>query len=226
VPVTAWETLQKLDGFHAGNVEVKALSPGRTQIVFVGDRRKGDLYEYALVVFDFATGGAYTVPFDSNALRFESVWDATPAWLAQYFEWTREAAGAERIRLRQPVRSAPWQGRLVRSYDDIEYKLHPVGPGLADPLRKLIESEFAAVRVAPTYGDPNDPNSTSYDAGGKRFRLWFDPERRTLSVFPEKIKGFTTPGTPALIDAIGTRFNVLLAGGAHQREFTSYLDHR
>ena len=37
----------------------------------------------------------------------------------------------------------------------------------------------------------------------------------TLSVFAEKIKGFATPGTPALIDAIGTRFNAVLAGGAH-----------
>jgi hypothetical protein len=46
----------------------------------------------------------------------------------------------------------------------LRYILHPAGPGLVDPLRKLIETEFGATRVAPTYGDPNDPDSTSYDS--------------------------------------------------------------
>jgi hypothetical protein len=144
----------------------------------------------------------------------------------QKLEWTRGARGAERIRLRQPVKSLPWQGRIDRDHNDVEYILHPAGPGLVDPLRKLIETEFGATRVAPTYGDPNDPDSTSYDAAGKRFRLWHDPTRRSVSVFAERIKGFTTEGTPALIERIGKRFNEILATGAHQQAFSSYLSHR
>ena len=226
IGIVAHEVLRQIGGYHAGNGDVKALSPGGTQLVFVGDRRVDDFYEYALTVFEFATGKAYSVPFDSNALRFESVWDATPQWLRQYFEWSRDASGAERIRLRQPVRPQPWQGRLMHSYGDVEYRLFPAGPGLYEPLCALIEAEFGAKRVAPTYGDANDPDSTSYDAGGRRFRVWRDRQRSTLSVFGEKIKGSTAEGTPALIEQIGARFNAILAAGAHQSEFVNYPAHR
>ncbi len=226
LPITRFETSQKLSNFHAGGGEVKVLSPGRTQIVLPGDRYVHDFYEYALVVFELATGSAYALPFDSNALHFESVWDATPEWIGHYFEWTHDPQGAERIMLRRPVRALPWQGRLSYSHGDVEYGLYPVGPGLTEPLRQLIETEFAARRVAPTYGDPDDPSSTSYDAAGKRIRIGYDPDRRSLTVFAERIDGFTTEGTPQLIEKIGTRFNAILATGAHQREFSSYLKHR
>jgi hypothetical protein len=226
LPVTEWQTAQKLGGFHAGNMEVKGTSPGRTQIILVGDRYVDDMYEYALVIFELATGRAYAVQFNSNDLRFESVWDATPEWIGHYFAWTRDAQGFERIELRQPVSALPWQGRLRYDHGDVEYTLHPAGPGLAAPLRKLIETEFAAQRVAPTFGDPNDPNTTCYDVTGRRFQLWYDPERRSLALFAERINGFTTAGTPALIEEIGTRFNAILATGAHQQEFSSFLTHR
>jgi hypothetical protein len=97
---------------------------------------------------------------------------------------------------------------------------------LYEPLCALIEAEFGAKRVAPTYGDANDPDSTSYDAGGRRFRVWRDRQRSTLSVFGEKIKGSTAEGTPALIEQIGARFNAILAAGAHQSEFVNYPAHR
>ncbi|MCP5068189.1 MAG: hypothetical protein GY946_16630 [bacterium] len=220
-------TVQELGGFNAGDEEVKILSPGRTQMVLVGSRTVDRMYEYALVMFEIATGRVYAVPFDSNALHFRSVWDATPEWIDHYFEWKRDPRGVERIEVVQPISALPWQGRLRHRHGgEVEYKLHPAGPGLTEPLRKLIETEFAAQRVAPTYGDPNDPDATSYDASGRRFRLWYNPELRNLSVFAERIDGFTTEGTPALIEEIGIRFNAILATGIHQQEFSSFLNHR
>ncbi len=226
IGVTALDVLQQIGGYNAGNGRANALSPGRTQIVLVGGRRVDDFYEYALTVFEFATGKAYSVPFDSNALRFESEADATPQWLGRYFEWTRDTAGTERLRLRQPVRSEPWQGRITHSYGDVGYQLYPAGPGLYAPLCALIEAEFGAKRVAPTYGDANNPNAASYDVGGKRFQVWRNGERSSVSVFAEKINGSAVPGTPALIEQIGQRFNAVLATGAHQKEFVKYQSHR
>lgn len=227
LPIERFETTQKLSGFHAGGGEVKVLSPQRTQIVLPGSRYVDSFYEYALVAFELTTGSAYAVPFDSNELRFASVWDATPEWINHYFQWTRDPQGSERIQLRQPVRMLPWQGRMsYRHGDDVDYQLYPAGSGLTQPLRNLIETEFAARRVAPPYGDPNDPYDISYEAAGKRFRLWYDAERRSLSVFPERIDGFVIEGTPELIEEIGTRFNAILATGAHQQEFSTYLSHR
>jgi hypothetical protein len=231
VPVTETGTLQELDGFNAGNVAVTALSPGRTQIVMIGTRRVDNLYEYALVAFDFAGGRSHAVPFDSNALRFESNDTATPEWLDHYFEWSRDPGGSELIRLRQPLRPLPWQGRVIKRLSggqvyQVEYTLYPVGPGLADPLRALIEKEFGGRRLAPAEGAQGDPNTTSYDVGGLALTVWYDPARRSLGLFRKDSSGSATDGTYTLIERIGTRFNAILATGAHQQEFTTYLDHR
>jgi hypothetical protein len=42
VPVTEWERVQKLDGFHAGNVSERTVA-GRTQVVYVGSRSAGQI---------------------------------------------------------------------------------------------------------------------------------------------------------------------------------------
>jgi hypothetical protein len=97
---------------------------------------------------------------------------------------------------------------------------------LYEPLCALIEAEFGAKRVTPAYRDPNDPNAASYDVGGKHFHVRRNSERSSVSVFAEKINGATVPGTPALIEQIGTRFNAVLATGAHQKEFVKYQSHR
>ena len=96
--VNTSENLQKLDDYYAGNEPARALSPGRTQLVLVGNRRVDDRFEYALVAVEYTTGRMYAVPFDRNALHFESVGDATPEWIARNFEWTRDGHGVEQVR--------------------------------------------------------------------------------------------------------------------------------
>lgn len=121
--VNTSENLQKLDDYYAGNEPARALSPGRTQLVLVGNRRVDDRFEYALVAVEYATGRMYAVPFDRNALHFESVRDATPEWIARNFEWTRDGRGVEQVRLRTDVKPAPWQGRMGRSGHHFDQEL-------------------------------------------------------------------------------------------------------
>jgi len=224
--VVATETLGQLEGFHAGNARVEALSPGRTQVVLIGDRRVDDLFEHALVVLGFASGEAYAVPFDSQALRFASREDATREWLAHYFTWTREPDGRERLRLREPVRSLPWRGRLVRFGDDVEYRLSPVRAALAAPLGELIERGLGGRRLAPEPGAPASSGAARFEVEGRRLALWFDAERRTLALSAEPSAGASGGSAAGLVERIAARFDALLATGAHQDEFTTFPDHR
>ena len=65
-------------GYSAGNDVAHMLSPGGSQFVLVGSAHVNHAFEYALVVADYTTGRVYGLPFDRNALRFQSVSDATP----------------------------------------------------------------------------------------------------------------------------------------------------
>lgn len=93
------------NGFDA-SYPAYALSPGRTQIVLYGSRGRGDEYEDALFVLEFARNSEYAVPFDRSGTLFNSTKSLTQDWLAKYFVWSDEG-GHERIRARSLVKRAP-----------------------------------------------------------------------------------------------------------------------
>jgi len=220
--VNTHERVQALDGFNAYGSPIKRVSPDRRRLVYVGNRSVDSYTEYALVVADFRTGDTYALPFDSNATRFESIWDATPAWTERWFEWRRDDAGAFRLVARTNAASPPWLGRMIEfDGDNPEFKLYPVVPDMMAALVAFIESDVGARLTGPAETD-----SVAFELDGKPFKVWRDPERHSVSVFPERIKGFVVEGTPALIRQIGARFNESLAGGSHQQHFTRYPDHR
>src|SRR4030095_10033499 len=97
--INLYAAASNLDDFNASNEPARALSPGRSQYVLVGNRRRNDQFEYALVCVDFAKNRGYAVPFDMAATRIESVWDVTPDFIAHYFQWTKQPDGAERLAL-------------------------------------------------------------------------------------------------------------------------------
>jgi hypothetical protein len=76
--INLYDGASKLDDFNASNEPARALSPGKTQYLMVGDRRRNDQFEYALVAVDYANNKGYVVAFDTNSTRIESVWDVTP----------------------------------------------------------------------------------------------------------------------------------------------------
>jgi len=97
-----------LDEFRAGSAnEARAylLSPGRSQIVFVGSRPRqtGGDFEYALLVAEMASNRMYLVPFGPDLVRFDLLKDPTPAWLARHFFWGRDEAGREHLQPLSPM---------------------------------------------------------------------------------------------------------------------------
>jgi hypothetical protein len=127
-----YEVLQTLNGYHAGNSFVAQFSPGKTQMVLIGNRDNPEnrmLYQYGLVVIDFKKNTAYAVPFDRTDTRFFSIWDADQKWLTTYFDWSTDANGNELISLHKFDHLPYWQGRWSYSEDTgevVEYKLQPI----------------------------------------------------------------------------------------------------
>ena len=93
-----------LDQFHTAGPGGRAyfLSPGRSQIVFVGARVRptGGTYEHTLIAAEMATNRMYLVPFGPSLTSFDSMKDPTSAWLEKNFVWGRDETGRERLQSR------------------------------------------------------------------------------------------------------------------------------
>ena len=141
-----YELLQQIGNYNAGNSFVAQLSPGKTQMVLIGNRDNPAnrmLYQYGLVVIDFKKNTGYAVPFDRTDTRFFSIWDADQKWMNTYFEWTTNDNGDEIIKPRVFQQLPYWQGRWSYSEETGEatdYRLQPVDttmlPVFLDFIRK------------------------------------------------------------------------------------------
>ena len=209
-------------GYNAGNDVVHMLSPGRSQFVLIGSRHMNNAFEYALVVADYTTGRVYGLPFERNALRFQSVADATPAWINHYFEWTREPGGAERLKPRAGVKPMPWLGRFARfSGAMVDYRLVPTQPGMYEVLVTFLRTEYGARDATPS-GSPDGPDSKTLTIDGQVLRVWYRANERTTSLYAEQGSGPPPTNAYALIEKIGARFNEALARGQHQNLFAEF----
>ena len=215
------ENVRLAGDYNASGEPARMLSPGRTQYALVGNRYVNEKFEYAFVVMDIATGRAYAVPFDRNALRFESVHDATPEWIGRYFEWKRGTGGTEALQARRDAKPAPWMGRFTKfGGGNVEYRLEPTTPEMVAVVYEFVVGAFGAQRDASPkrLAEGNDSRAILVD--GKPLRIFHDAPRRTTSLYAENIGA--APGAYDLVEKIGKRFNEDLAQGKHQRHFTEY----
>jgi len=216
VRLNDWDTLQALDQYYAAGARPIALSPRRTQVAFTGSRQAGMDYDYAVVVADYARGSAYVLPFERDFARFESVWDATPAWLEHYFEWTVAPDGTERLRPRPDARPRPWQGKLSRYGEtSVDYVLRPARRELMPVLVAFVERALG-VTFEP---EPGNADQMRAAAGGGQLTIWFRAEDRSLSLFSS---GAASPELATTIGRLGAQFDEVLARGEHQSLFGSF----
>ena len=221
----SYEQTQSVNGFGAGQQPVRAVSPGRTQVVLVGSRYVDGFYEYAIVTAELASGKLRHVPFDSNATRFLGAEDATPAWLAHWFEWSRAPDGAERLAPRAHAVAPSWRGR-VSEYgpEHMDYKLYPVDARMFDVVEHFLVAELGA-QPAPAASDWSDAKTFRVD--GKDVTLFRDKDHFGVALFPgHDARGLTAPGTAEVVRRIGARFDAVLASGEHEELFVRYPDHR
>lgn len=96
--------------FGVAGEPARALSPDRSQYVLVGSEEIDGRERSVLVVVDYRRDAGIVVPFEREATGFESVWDVTPAWLAQHFDWLADAGGGLRL-VAKPASTPPAEGR-------------------------------------------------------------------------------------------------------------------
>lgn len=224
----SWDALEKFGHYYTRNDPARALSPDKKQLVFVGSRSREDNrmeFEYALVVADFAENKVYAVPFDQTDTRFESVWDATRTWLDTYFEWTKDASGAECIRQRKLDRLPPWQGRLhIDQYAEKpdmadEYNLFPVRAGMLPKFLDFLKQEFDTQDV--TLEPVGENTSVTLTIGGVTLKIYAQlATEKSIGLYLPT--GLKTDAGYGLLRRIGERFNEVLATGKYQEDFGRY----
>lgn len=213
-PLRWWLSAAQLDEYNPSNSDVKALSPGRTQVVLLGNRYRESRYEYALVVVEITTERAYALPFDQEATRMESHEDVTPAWLRHYFEWSADADGNELLQPRADVQPLPWLGRLVEFGGDmVEYHLARARPGLTAVLQSFLEERFGARTAAGPGSD------TTLEIEGNAFVLGYRPDKAELVLYAASGAQGTSAAAYATVRRIAATFDAELAAGRHQEHF-------
>ncbi len=223
VAINSYENVELTGGYNAGNEQARALSPGGSQFVAVGSRYVDGAFDYAVVAVEYATGRLYAVPFDRNALRFQSVWDATPDWIAHYFEWSKNPDGREKLALRKSAQPLPWQGRFSRSPGGmVDYDLYPTEPAMQKALLEFVRREFAARDGSSPTGMADDANSKTVIVDGSPLRIVHFANDRRTALYADRTGTAPPIAGYALVERIGVKFNQTLASGRHDELFSTY----
>jgi hypothetical protein len=220
VRVNSTEHVQAMGGYNAGNDAARMLSPGRSQLVMVGNRQgSSSVEEYALVMADFTTGRVYGLPLDGRALRLQSPADVTPAWIGHYFEWTRDLGGSERLRARVGAAPLPWLGRFTRSGPMVEYRLVPTRPTMYDTFVTFLRAQYGGRDGTSPAGSSDGPRQKTLTVEGQVLHVRYRADDRTTLLSADLGTGPLPTAAYALIERIGTGFNEALARGQHQDLF-------
>ena len=220
-----YDLLQSIGHYHAGNSFVAQFSPGKTQMVFIGNRDNPEnrmLYQYGLVVIDFINNTAYAVPFDRTEKRFFSIWDATTQWLNTYFEWSMNADSVEKIQPRIFEQLPYWQGRWSYSEETGEptdYKLQPVDTTMLEPLLEFIRKEIPVSSESreeiETHEDPpvSDLVTIIMETQEGKLQVYLNPIEQSINLGSSNI---------SLVQKLGKRFDEEMAKGKYQEFYGRY----
>lgn len=223
-----YEVLQKLENYHAGNSFVAQFSPGKTQMVLIGNRDNPAnrmLYQYALVVIDFKKNTAYAVPFDRTETRFFSIWDADQQWMNTYFDWSTDEEGNEVIKLHAFDQLPYWQGRWTYSEETgqaSEYKLQPVDTAMLPVFLDFIRKE---VKINSEKRDEVDTYASSGDQViGQLVTVQLSTDDGVLQVYlnPVEQSISLTADQADMIVRLGKKFDSEMSNGKYQEYFSRY----
>lgn len=210
-------------GLNAGNVPVRAFSPGQTQYVAPAqdyDRDKPEGRYDGLIVVDIPSGDAYAVRLDKRRERYADHVDITGAWIAHYFEWKRDAQGRERLQPREGVKPLPWKGRIVNFSDHIEYRVHGVTAGMLPELKRTLTQRLGAKPV-PDGADPQRITGTYFALSGCDHRLAIGDHHDVLSVYAPQADAPPWIRCQDTVRRVAEVFDAELASGRLDRHFST-----
>jgi hypothetical protein len=133
-----------IGGLNASTTNAVARSPRGTLFAMpasgpVGERRDAQ----GVLLIDLARGGTTALPLGADMPLRDGL-EPEAEWFERHYEWTTEAGGRERLRLRaQPL---PWKkrGAMVRFGEEHNYRVRRVKPEIALALGTLMQQRFAA----------------------------------------------------------------------------------
>ena len=131
-----------------------ALSPDERSFVRFANDPASD-GDHVLAVTDFVGNRTYTLPVDRTRMRFATLDDLDPTWLAHHFAWERDPSGVDRLVERKGFVPIPYEGRLsVEDGGHRTYRLEPAGAQAGALARGA--AAVSAARAGGLQGAPDD----------------------------------------------------------------------
>ncbi|KAA3633682.1 MAG: hypothetical protein DWQ02_12735 [Bacteroidetes bacterium] len=209
------------DNYYTGRVV--AFSPGKEEVVFVGNKdseERYDKYLYALLVYNFKTNAAYAVPFDQTETRLKDQHYITPEWLNTYFEWQASPNGTFTLKKRVLSELPNWQGHFT---GDFSYELNPVKAGIQEALLQVIKEMFSLTDADITLEDSGYSKQKVYRLmiEDHEYSLYYFEELQTVS-FSKDLLEEETDEVMEVVKRVGEAFNDELILGKYQDLFTEF----
>jgi hypothetical protein len=192
------------------NVPVLGISPDQRSLAWYTNRSDDEAY---IGVTDTIGGQHALLPIDRKRMRYANLDALDPGWLLHHFAWERDGDGVDRLVERKDVVPLPYHGRFSADKDYPNYQLEPAGRPLRAALEAWLVSELHA-EALPGNAEP-DAFSHGYLINGVEVTVMAIDTPGYVSVaFPTG-----KSGDPAVIGAIGKRFDEALATGKYDELF-------
>ncbi len=215
------KSMDYTNGYYAS--KVVAFSPGKEEIVFIGNKNSEERYDkylYALLVYNFKTNAAYVVPFDQTETRLKDQNHITPEWLDTFFEWHHSPEGIYTLQKRTLTALPNWQGHFTGNFS---YELIPVRAEIQEELLKIIKEIFSLVEEDVTLEKSGYSKQKVYRLriSGHEYSLYYFEELRSVS-FSKDLLEEETEEVMQVVKRVGEAFNERLQQGMYQDLFLEY----
>lgn len=208
---------QPVTSLSSDQYEARAFAPGGTAYVLAGsqsDYARGRGQIFGLLVVDIPRGQARELRVQRSRMPFVHTDDFDTAWLAHYFEWTREPDGREMLRPRAGARPLPWRARLSQEAGHPpQIRVPLVRPAFAAELQRIVLALQGAARAA----------DDSLQVGACRLQLLVRQSSPQADHFEGEVSLYVSDPPPSaqaacteLLREVARRVDAEFAAGRHQ----------
>jgi hypothetical protein len=177
-------------------------------------------YDYAMIVYNYYTQKAYSVPYDRTATRSVDLNYDNREWFNTYFEWIQASDSSYELRLKQFDQLPAWQG-MYKDEGKV-YQLTPVKNELQQVFVDFILQRLSFTKAAIQPPEQYHNNSIVIWYKDQKLDVWLRPEDKVIVLMlkdnyvPEAKEGIQ------LIHQLGDEFNNELSTGKYQDYFTHF----
>ena len=211
--VYSFQTSSDLTHDYSANNAI-GFSPGKESIVYMGSKYDGE-YHYALLIYNFKTNQAYTIPFDRTDTRLHEPHDLHSDWLSTYFVWEQKEK-EDFILERRKLDSFPnWEGHFTKEQS---FAVSPVRKEMLEVVAKFTKN-YLQLSDVDVQLEPH--GAYMINAGQSKLRISYLDKLGSV-FFSDHILDENEEECKKVIKKIGSAFNAELRKGAHQSLFSSY----